>query len=55
MKIAIDFIENELKESTIRIEAQEYLTKFYKSLGFKEVSDVFLEDDIPHVEMLYIK
>jgi Predicted acyltransferase len=55
MKMAIDFIENELKENSIRIEAQEYLTKFYKSLGFKEVSDIFLEDGIPHVEMLYIK
>lgn len=50
---AIDFIENHLKEKTIRISAQKYLINFYKSLGFKEVSDVYLEDNIPHIEMLY--
>lgn len=50
---AIDFIENNLGEDTIRISAQEYLTRFYCSLGFKIVSDMYLEDDIPHIEMLY--
>ncbi|MGH4122416.1 MAG: GNAT family N-acetyltransferase [Clostridium sp.] len=50
---AIGFIENNLNEKTIRISAQEYLLNFYSSLGFVGVSDVYLEDDIPHVEMLY--
>lgn len=50
---AIEFIENELKEKSIRISAQEYLIDFYKSLGFEKVSDVYLEDGIPHLEMLY--
>ncbi|MCY6371687.1 GNAT family N-acetyltransferase [Clostridium ganghwense] len=49
----IDFIKNNLDETIIRISAQEYLTRFYKSLGFEEVSDVYLEDNIPHIEMLY--
>ena len=49
----IDFIESKLKENSIRISGQEYLREFYKSLGFKEVSEVYLEDDIPHIEMLY--
>ncbi|SHK53367.1 GNAT family N-acetyltransferase [Tepidibacter formicigenes] len=52
---AIDFIENKLNEKSIRISAQEYLINFYKSLGFEQVSDTYLEDDIPHVEMLYKK
>lgn len=52
---AIEFIENELKEKSIRISAQEYLINFYKSLGFEKVSDVYLEDGIPHLEMLYCK
>ena len=51
----ITFIEEELKENEIRISAQVYLVDFYKSLGFVEVSDVYLEDDIPHIEMLYKK
>ena len=36
----------------IRIGAQYYLLAFYSSLGFRQVSDIFLEDDIEHVEML---
>ena len=50
---AIEFIENNLNEKVIRISAQEYLLKFYSSLGFVRVSEVYLEDDIPHIEMLY--
>jgi ElaA protein len=36
----------------IRIGAQQYLEQFYASFGFLTVSDMYLEDDIPHVEML---
>ena len=50
---AIEFIENNLNERIIRISAQEYLLNFYSSLRFVKVSDVYLEDDIPHVEMIY--
>jgi len=41
-------------EQNIRIGAQLYLKKFYESLRFRQVSDVYLEDNIPHIEMLYI-
>jgi len=36
----------------IRISAQEYLQQFYESQGYKKVSEMYLEDDIPHIEML---
>ncbi|MNR93274.1 putative acyltransferase [compost metagenome] len=36
----------------IRISAQEHLQGFYGSYGFRTVSDVYMEDGIPHVEML---
>jgi len=55
MKKAINFIEDSLNEREIRIEAQVYLIHFYKSFGFEEVSNMYLEDDIPHIEMLYKK
>ena len=51
---AISFIEECLNEKAIRLSGQVYIKDFYKSYGFKEVSDTYLEDDIPHVEMLYI-
>ncbi|RMD03081.1 GNAT family N-acetyltransferase [Clostridium autoethanogenum] len=52
---AIEFIENTLKEDTIKIQAQAYLLNFYSSLGFKAVSEEYLEDNIPHIDMLYKK
>jgi ElaA protein len=35
-----------------RISAQQYLLRFYQGFGFVPVSEVYLEDNIPHVEML---
>ena len=37
----------------VRISAQAHLQGFYGSLGFVAVSDEYLEDDIPHIEMLW--
>lgn len=53
MELAIEYIKEKYGDSPIRISAQNYIKDFYKSLGFREVSDVYLEDDIPHIEMLY--
>lgn len=51
MNKALDYIkENNLGD--IRISAQDYLRGFYESLGFKKISEVYLEDNIPHIEML---
>ncbi len=36
----------------IRISGQGYLEDFYKTLGFVTVRGPYLEDDIPHFEML---
>ena len=55
MKKAIDYIEETLKATSIKISAQHYLETFYHSLGFERTSDVYLLDDIPHLEMLRIK
>ena len=38
---------------SVRISAQAHLQRFYGSLGFVVVSDEYLEDDIPHIEMLW--
>jgi ElaA protein len=35
----------------IYLEAQAYARGFYEKLGFKQVSEEFLLDDIPHVKM----
>ncbi|MCF1714099.1 GNAT family N-acetyltransferase [Flavihumibacter sp. RY-1] len=36
----------------IRIGAQCYLEKFYQSLGFEPEGEIYLEDGIPHIEMV---
>jgi ElaA protein len=36
----------------IKISAQQYLHQFYSSLGFVQVSEPYLEDDIPHIAMI---
>ena len=38
--------------AAIRIGAQKWAERFYRSLGFESVGHEFIEDDIPHVEML---
>jgi ElaA protein len=36
----------------VRISAQAHLERFYADFGFRPASDVYLEDGIPHLEML---
>ncbi|QEC66007.1 GNAT family N-acetyltransferase [Panacibacter ginsenosidivorans] len=40
-------------KTRIKIGAQLYLKKFYESLGFVQCSDIYLEDDIEHIEMIF--
>jgi len=53
MKVAINKTITQFNVNTIKISAQCYLLNFYNSLGFKTCSEEYLEDDIPHVEMLF--
>ena len=45
---AIKIINDEFKSDKIRISGQAYLIDFYKGLGFKIVTDMYLEDGIEH-------
>ncbi|TDH26175.1 GNAT family N-acetyltransferase [Segetibacter sp. 3557_3] len=38
--------------SPIKIGGQLYLQQFYESFGFKQTSEVYLEDGIAHIEMM---
>lgn len=52
MLLCIDYIKIHYNETIIRISAQEYLLDFYQKLGFKAISQTYLEDGLPHIEML---
>lgn len=49
---SISVINNFYGEVPIRIGAQSYLKNFYEKFDFVVVSSEYLEDDIPHLEML---
>ena len=51
MREAIYFMKHQLGETKITISAQLYLKGFYESHGFIQTSEMYLEDDIPHIEM----
>lgn len=47
----IDEIKQDFPGRDIKIAGQNYLRSFYESFGFKAVSDVYLEDEIPHIDL----
>ncbi len=56
MEKAIDCIQNLWPfEQQIKIGAQFYLQKFYKDLGFKNYGEIYMEDGIEHIYMIYSK
>lgn len=50
---AMEEIKSDLKKNKIKLQAQFHLLEFYESFGFRQVSEIYLEDNIPHVDMLY--
>ncbi len=55
MQVSIQKTLDIFGQTPIRIGAQEHLLGFYHSLGFQVAGDVYLEDGIPHAEMLLEK
>tara|TARA_B100001059_G_C17412430_1_gene369121 strand:- start:120 stop:572 length:453 start_codon:yes stop_codon:yes gene_type:complete len=53
MEESMKFVQLHFGKVPIRISAQTYLLKYYKSFGFLETGKEYLEDNIPHLEMLY--
>lgn len=52
MKRSIDVAAQTWPDQGIRISAQCYLEGWYEELGFCSVGAPYLEDDIPHIQML---
>lgn len=49
----IRYIKESFGADKIKISAQQYLIEFYSSLGFSPCSEGYLEDGIPHIDMVY--
>ncbi|WP_292011040.1 GNAT family N-acetyltransferase [Chryseobacterium sp.] len=52
IQYAVETIENRFHTSEVRISAQDYLLRFYGGFGFEDTGKKYLEDDIPHTEMI---
>jgi ElaA protein len=48
----IKVAKERMNAGKIKIEAQSYAKGFYEKAGFQQVSEEFLEDGIPHIQMI---
>ena len=51
MSESLKAVEEIFGNVSVKLGAQLYLKKFYKSFGFTQSSDIYLEDGIQHIEM----
>lgn len=54
LKYILEEVEGRFEYSAIKISAQTYLLEFYGKYGFKKVSAEYLEDGIPHIDMIKV-
>lgn len=56
-KKLMDFVISETEKlypkMNIRMSAQLYLESYYQKFGFKRISEIYLDDGIPHVDMIF--
>ncbi len=52
MREAISVCEERYPQTPIYLSAQSHLSRFYGSFGFETTSEEYLEDGIPHVDMV---
>lgn len=53
MEMSMNFIREELQETAVRLSAQSHLVNYYGKYGFQSTGKEYLEDGIPHTEMLF--
>lgn len=55
MNKCVEFCVNEFGGTPILISAQKHLEQYYEKHNFKSTGKEYLEDGIPHVEMIFTK
>jgi len=53
MKNAMNFVSETYPNQNVRLSAQTHLVKYYEKHGFDVTGKTYLEDGIPHSEMLF--
>lgn len=52
MQKALEISQQHWQNQPIYVQAQAHLQGFYQSLGFQPISEIYLEDGIPHLDMV---
>ncbi|SES09335.1 GNAT family N-acetyltransferase [Salisediminibacterium halotolerans] len=55
MKKALEITVNEWDAEKVMIQAQTQAKSFYEGCGFETVSEMYLEDNIPHEDMVWTR
>ncbi|QIM64654.1 GNAT family N-acetyltransferase [Frederiksenia canicola] len=55
MQKALEICQQHWQNQPIYVQAQAHLQGFYQSLGFQPISEIYLEDGIPHLDMVLEK
>ena len=53
MKLALETAKEKYGATVVKVGAQTYAKPFYEQAGFRQISDEYEEDGIPHIYMLY--
>ena len=53
MEQSMAFVQSQFGAADVRLSAQKHLENYYEKHGFKSTGKEYLEDGIPHVEMLF--
>ena len=53
MADSMSFVEQNFGKVPVRLSAQKHLENYYGNHGFQSTGKEYLEDGIPHIEMLY--
>ena len=53
MEQSMVFVQSQFGAADVRLSAQKHLENYYEKHGFKSTGKEYLEDGIPHVEMLF--
>lgn len=55
MLAGIEVAKKDFGAKRIDIEAQEYAKGFYEQVGFRQSSEQFILDGIPHIKMTWVR
>lgn len=51
MEACVEFIKENLNDNAVVLSAQLYIKSMYESVGFRAISEVYNEVNIPHIKM----